>query len=335
MTQASDNQAAPIQADPGQQAAGATAQPGGPAAPAQSDQRFYDLRIPRDRVSAELRPMVESGDWGNVLGLAGKGQNYEKEGYGHLRDRMGQDGLTAFGLRDNFDLVAAILAGDVTPDQQGAGAAQPPAAQPPSQAPQQGEYVSAADFDKRLEAHGQQLLDTWTKNQAASTEKTEKKQEERRQFMAAVSEENSAYDDAFKDIGRERKMLKLDLAGVSAEVDPLLDWNVKSAINWAVEKRRKATLDPNDPQYYPKLNAPLTKQEVKYIMPSIKPVILMGLQQAASNEALAQQAANLPAAALTGQGPGGTAVKNRNQMDPEEQKADIMASVKRRMTGGG
>jgi hypothetical protein len=331
--------AAPASGSTGPQGAA----PGVPASPAQDMVQFS---FPRDRVPQELRQYVDSGDWGNILGAGKRGVLYDKDGYGQLRERMAQMGRSdAFGLLSDWDIHAAMLAGDTSVLQPAAqqepapsaatamfgGTVQPQQQQPaaqPYQQPQQSPSITQADIEKMLTEREKKIVgEIEAKQQRAAQE-----QQRQQSYARSLQEQDAAYGEALKSVGHNGSPLKIDLGGRAWEYDPRAE-QIKGMVKDAVSQLRQANTNPNDPGFYDRLVAPITRSEVAAVMPYITPIIKTALQQAAAEVANAQTQQNLPNAALSGQGAAGTAVKHPDQMTDVERRAELLRRTSGRLRG--
>jgi hypothetical protein len=311
-------------------------QPVVPAPPAQPEV----MNIPIDQFPADLRDLARSKDFHKLIELAKDGHGYRRDGFDRLREKLGEAGLQqdAFPLLSNWDVMEAIMSGSFpAPEQQVVGPPQPapgsaaaamygaPAAQAAGQqapqappAPQQ-TYISREDFEKAMLEREKKLMDQWDKKR----EQAEAERAQQWLYDQALREQNEALGDVMKAVGRERKPMKIDLGGIPWETDPSADIMVRGMVENAVHARRDAMLNHNDPMYPAKRWAPLTKTEVQAVLPHITPIVKTAMLQAAEEVANAQARANLPQAALTGQGPGGSAIKAPHDMTREEYRAEL------------
>ena len=272
-----------------------------------SQQQDWRQHVPQEWTAFEKRniPAEYGGDINKVISTAKQVEEYRRNGFDAFIQQATERGF------DGYMLASALLG----EGQAGGGAqqtdAEAVAAQQAALRQQQGQQgqqepkpLTQADVDALVNQRLEQRF------QAEST---------RQKSQAARKTEIETYGRTLDDLGYKPNPQKVTLFGQETQMDPFRELVYEPALQAMTQRVIERSLNPNDPRYFDKLNAPATPQQIAAAAKEIQ-WVLAALKQSGLM-AQADQQQHLPNASLGG-GPGGRAQKPVSEMTQAEREAE-------------
>lgn len=273
------------------------------------------VRIP----TRNFRPITGDNDFNKVVALAKAYKDLERGGYVALADQA-RDFRDADGNGIDGYTLASVLTTppqERTPEQR--EQLQEARQQVQQQAAAEGVHVTKAEIDKIIkEGVSKEMFAFRQENDSRAARK------------AAEDAEIRAYDEALDAIGHKANRKKMQYLGREVEMDPVRDGMFRPALERAAYDLYANSLNPNDPRYEQKLRWPIPPQFVRQAAEELKPHFAAVLQQ--KQEDAADRQNHLPNATLAS-GPGGRPTKHPDDMDADEEKAEVLRRVRGRLQG--
>lgn len=268
----------------------------------QGDDGF--VRIPRTNYAA----LAPDGDFNKVVHMGKQWRDFEQGGWHTIQDYLKELNSP---IKDGYQLREYLRQLVESEAQQ--QAAQTGGTQPQGAA-QQG-YLSPEQVKEMVARQVTEALTGYRKEQDTS---------------AARQAEQAAYMEELKKLGYEPTPQKLRLGEAEMDVDPYHEFIMQPALQAMAQRLYERTLNPNDPDYATKLNAPVDRQMVTQAAAALGPYLKSLGQQ--RQEALADKQAKLPNESVAG-GPGGRVKQATKDMTPEDRKQEVFNRAKKKLQG--